>query len=170
MSLRVTPATKLALEATAAASGRSLSQEAEFRIDQSFRNQEYLDQAMALAYGPRLTVLLAVMGRAMNEIGRLAPFPSNWMDQPHIFQEAAGAAGEVIDAFRPPGRSGLPHPIAVAGIVRPLLRAINDPENAPGELKDWAAPLHAKMKNAPPLRIMEGAAEHLKTRGLEDSQ
>src|SRR5437016_8009288 len=67
------------LEAAAAENGRSLSTEAQFRLEQSFRNADYFDQATDLAYGPRLAALLAVIGRAMNEIGRHAPFPTNWM-------------------------------------------------------------------------------------------
>jgi hypothetical protein len=146
MSLRVTPATKRALDAAAISAGRSLSQEAEIRLENSFRGSGYLDQAMDLAYGPRLAVLLTVIGRAMNEIGGHASFPANWMDQAALFDEGVGAVVEALAAFRPEG-SGRPSPILAPMIIRKLLAAIKNPDEA-GELKDWAAPLHAKLGEA----------------------
>jgi len=146
MSLRVTPATKRALDAAAISAGRSLSQEAEIRLENSFRGSGYLDQAMDLAYGPRLAVLFAVIGRAVNEIGRHAPFPTSWMDRAYLFDEVVAAVGEALAAFRPDG-SGPPSPVLAPMIIRKLLAAIKNPDEA-RELKDWAVPLHAKLGEA----------------------
>ncbi len=146
LGLKVTPEIKNKLDAAAKANGRTQSQEAEARIEQTFRGADYLEQAMDLAYGPRLTVLLLLMGRAMNEIGRHAPFPTNWMDQASLFDEAVAAVGEALAAFRPDG-SGPPSPILAPMIIRKLLAAMKNPDEA-RELKDWAVPLHAKLGEA----------------------
>src|SRR5580700_1089780 len=91
LGLMVTPEIKNKLDGVAKLNGRSQSQEAEARLEQTFRNENYLDQAMDLAFGPRLAVLLAALGRAMNETGRLAEFPTDWMSVPALFNEAVGA-------------------------------------------------------------------------------
>jgi hypothetical protein len=107
---------------------------------------------MDLAYGPRLAVLFAVIGRAMNEIGGHAPFPTNWMDQAYLFDEAVAAVVEALAAFRPDG-DGPPSPILAPMIIRKLLAAIKNPDEA-RELKEWAAPLHVKLgEGAERLRI-----------------
>jgi hypothetical protein len=147
------------------------------RLGRSFDRERILDQAIDWVYGPRAAVLLAVIGRAMNEIGRHA-FPADWMKRPEIFDEVAAAVGEIFDAFRPDG-AGPPHPILVAGIVRPLLAAIKDPDRSHGaiagligiadtkwadDLRDWAKPLRKKLGSAASarLRIHAGPAEHMR--------
>src|SRR5882762_5140915 len=79
LGLKVTPEIKNKLDRAAKENGRTQSQEAELRIEQSFRHENVLDQAMELAFGPRLAVLLASVARAMNEAGRLEKFPTDWM-------------------------------------------------------------------------------------------
>lgn len=154
LGLKVTPEIKNKLDAAAKANGRTQSQEAEARIEQTFRGEHYLEQAMELAYGPRLSVLLLLLGRAMNEIGKSAPFPTDWMDQPHIFYQASAAVGEALEAFRPNGGTP-PSPIVAPMIIRKLLAAIKNPEGA-AELKDWATPLHDKLgEAAKSLRVEE---------------
>jgi len=146
LGLKVTPEIKNKLDTAAKANGRTQSQEAEARIEQTFRGVDYLEQAMDLAYGPRLAVLLILIGRAMNEIGRHAPFPTNWMDQAYLFDEAVAAVVEALAAFRPDG-SGLPSAILAPMVIRKLLAAIKNPDEV-RELKEWAAPLHAKLGEA----------------------
>jgi TraY domain-containing protein len=175
LGLKVTPEIKNKLDAAAKENGRTQSQEAESRIEQTFRSQDYLDQAMELAYGPRLAVLLAVMGRAMKEIGQYnAAFPNNWLDQPHLFDETYCVVKEALDAFRPekdrPPRDAIIAPM----IIRTLLHAVKDPDKA-GELKSWGAPLHAKMGTAaarlridPFVQVIEASAEGLRVRYRED--
>lgn len=148
LGIRVPLGLKRRLDTAAEANDRSLSQEAELRLEQSFRNEDYLDQAMNQLYGPRLAVLLTVIGRALNEIGRHAPgvsFPANWMDVPHIFHEAVGAVEEALEAFRPEGKRPSTDPILAPKIIRELLDAIRVPEQADDHLKEWAARLHAKL-------------------------
>src|ERR1700687_5673936 len=100
MSFRVTPELKEKIDRVAGGSGRSVAQEIEIRLEQSFRDAASLDQAIDLAYGPRLAVLLAVMARAMNEIGRHAEFPANWMARMDLIDEAAAVVAEAVAAYR----------------------------------------------------------------------
>ena len=48
LSLRVTPAVRKRLDRLAAASGRSISQEAELRLEQSFSNEALLSELIAV--------------------------------------------------------------------------------------------------------------------------
>ena len=64
-SLRVTSELKTELEEAAESNGRSLSQEAEFRLERTFANQDLLDDVLTLAYGDRLANLLMRIGDAI---------------------------------------------------------------------------------------------------------
>jgi TraY domain len=65
LSLRVTAELKTELEEAAESNGRSLSQEAEFRLERTFANQSLLDDVLTLAYGDRLAKLLMQIGDAI---------------------------------------------------------------------------------------------------------
>src|SRR6478735_1716299 len=65
LSLRVTSELKTELEEAAESNGRSLSQEAEFRLERTFANQSLLDDVLTLAYGDRLAKLLIHIGDAI---------------------------------------------------------------------------------------------------------
>jgi len=148
LGLKVTPEIKNKLDAAAKANGRTQSQEAEARIAATFRDADYLDQAATLAYGPALAVMLAVIGRAVLEISRFAPFPQSWTDHPNLIDEAAWATGKIVAAFG--SGDDLPRGdriILAPMIVAELLAAVRSPGQAAAapQLRDWARPLHAKL-------------------------
>jgi hypothetical protein len=58
---------KRALDAAAEASGRSLSQEAEQRLQQSFREQDLLPQLLELAYGSKLAEVALLLEHSMRD-------------------------------------------------------------------------------------------------------
>jgi predicted transcriptional regulator len=60
--LRVTPELKQRLDAAAEASGRSQSQEAEFRLERSFDRTDLLAEVLTLAYGEEAAALLREAG------------------------------------------------------------------------------------------------------------
>lgn len=72
ISIRVTPQLKARLDRASTASDRSLSQEAELRLEQTFRDQDALLSAMELAYGQSLAGLLQVVGAVMHGTGPAA--------------------------------------------------------------------------------------------------
>jgi len=156
MSLRVTPATKRGLDAAAAATGRSLSQEAESRLEQSFRNENYLDQAMDLAYGRRLTALLKLLGRVMVDVGPIAAIKKtgrhqdavDWMSNAYAFDQTVKAVATVLTALRPDGDAAAPSETAADNSLGEMMAtgaliAIKDRECG-GELGDWALPVRER--------------------------
>jgi hypothetical protein len=85
-----------------------LSQEAEMRLDQSFRNEDLLPQILDLAYGSQTAGLLMLLGRCIYDATAVGPFstkPSpafirDWMRQPYQCLQAAEAAGEILGTLR----------------------------------------------------------------------
>jgi TraY domain-containing protein len=116
MSLRVTPDMKNRLDQAAQDNGRSLSQEAEVRLEQSFRDDDLLPQLMAAAYGERLAGVLMMVGAAMSLAGRgtgtlttlNAEGAANWMDHPWAFEQSRAAIDRVLDTVRPEGEASPP--------------------------------------------------------------
>jgi hypothetical protein len=107
----VTPDLKRKLDESAQRSGRSQSQEAELRIEQSFRDERQAQHFSDLYFGRELAALLEVIGRAMQDAGAHAAAQSagqrggsaNWLENPYGFGTATRAAMKVLDALRPPG-------------------------------------------------------------------
>jgi hypothetical protein len=123
LGLRVTPGLKLALDSAARVSGRSQSQEAEFRIEQTFFDQKRMVEALDLTFGPELAGILLGLGEAMMEAGKFSfvmfelshgkfrrpsgqMFP--WFEVPYAYEQAMQAANAVLEAFKPPGPVLLP--------------------------------------------------------------
>jgi hypothetical protein len=71
LSLRVTAEIKERLEASATYKGRSLSQEAEFRLERSFETQSLLMEVLTLAYGVPLAEFLSALGERLLEFDEL---------------------------------------------------------------------------------------------------
>jgi hypothetical protein len=65
LGLRVTPEMKQRLDEAAAHSGRSQSQEAEFRLERSFDREALLSEALALKYGQNLAGILQALANTM---------------------------------------------------------------------------------------------------------
>ena len=110
LSLRVTPRTKRALDAAAENNGKSLSQEAEARIDQTFRDERLLPQTLDLAYGPRNSGLLFLIGWLTKRVAEISSGPPNrgisaaspdWMTDPWARHQVAEAIRMVADELDP---------------------------------------------------------------------
>src|SRR5262245_2356565 len=72
LGLRVTPTLKQHLDTAAQNGGRSQSQEAEFRLEQSFDRGDLLSDALTLAYSPELAGLLLTIAAAIDHAARHA--------------------------------------------------------------------------------------------------
>jgi hypothetical protein len=111
LSMRITSDLWHRLDQAARASGRSLSAEAEFRLERSFQEQDLLDQVLTLAYGQQLGAVLMAVGTVMKVVGGGAALQSTlsieaverWLDNPYAFAQALQAAVHVIGAMAPPG-------------------------------------------------------------------
>jgi hypothetical protein len=116
LGLRVTPDLKSTLDRAAKISGRSQSQEAEFRIERSFANQRLLTEALELAYGREVAAALLILGEIMRSAGRSAGFHAtktiegadNWFENPYAFEQVSRAAAAWFAGIKPPGDYVLP--------------------------------------------------------------
>ena len=116
VSLRLTGELKNRLDAASKKNDRSLSQEGELRLEQSFRTDRLLNDALALRYGPRLAGILRTIGEVMDNASRLhgldvtqsfIQLGPNWLDSPIAFQVAREAAVEALASLGPNGTAEL---------------------------------------------------------------
>jgi hypothetical protein len=79
LGLRVTPQVKELLDGAASANGRTQSQEAEVRIENSFRDQASVLRALELAFGIENVGVLLMLGLVMQEpvVREAADWPGN---------------------------------------------------------------------------------------------
>jgi hypothetical protein len=153
VSIRMAPALKESLNRASDVNDRSLSQEAELRLERSFRNESLLVDVMETAYGRTLAGLLMVMGRVLQDAGPSIGFlvsrtpdgASRWLENPFAYDQGCHAIHAVLEAFRPEGEiiappmpTDLPIEEFGRGFAAGILRAIADRESG-GELGDWAA-------------------------------
>lgn len=119
ISTRIRADTREALEAAAAASGRSLSQEIERRLRRSFD----IDRgSVAHLGGPQMYAILRTISAVMDLAGKQAFFfrnkalPENtdWLRDPYAYDQAMRAVAHVLEGFRPPGD---PSPPALRPLV-----------------------------------------------------
>jgi DNA end-binding protein Ku len=118
LSFRVTPELKRRLDGAADKSGRSQSQEAEFRLERSFDHEDLLSEALTLAYGRKTAGLLMALAFVMVGVARWWIMPSSpkdtpfswrpdpdkeWTEQPEVFEYAVQAVTTLLNAARPEG-------------------------------------------------------------------
>jgi hypothetical protein len=96
-STRIRPDLRIKLEKAAKDSGRSVSQEVEFRLRRSFTD----DEKIAEMFFDRTTfALMRMVALAIH----LNPLPENnrsWLEDPEQFESAIAAALNVLEAVRP---------------------------------------------------------------------
>src|SRR5215210_4864077 len=91
ISLRVTPDTKYRLDQLAAQSGRSLSQEAEMRLELTFERENLVMDSLEFFYGEQLASVLVLIGtiiwhttlRSAAALDR--DYLEDWLDEPYVF-------------------------------------------------------------------------------------
>jgi hypothetical protein len=111
LNMRTTFEVRHELEGAATASGRSLAQEAEFRIGRTFAAEKSLIEALNYNYDPELAFMMIAIGEAMKMAGRTAAFyaadkpedAQRWWDNPFAFAQAVQAAHAILDARKPAG-------------------------------------------------------------------
>jgi hypothetical protein len=112
LGLRVTKETKFRLDQASHASGRSQSQEAEFRLEHTFNSQSTLFDALDLAYGRHWTGLLLLLAQVAQLTGTRALSVSafnfegceDWVNDPYSYDQAVSAIAFALEAFRPRGK------------------------------------------------------------------
>ena len=114
LGLRVTAETKQRLDAAAEQSGRSQSQEAELRLEQTFAAEYRLG-------GPSMVDLMETIASVMKSTGIHAAFyvtgkamdQGEWMGVPFAFDQAMRAAVAILEHHRPPGEFVTPTPYVI---------------------------------------------------------
>ena len=107
-STRITPETRARLEEGVAQSGRSLAQEIEFRLEQSFaeeKSQSFIATVAARgvydSFGRDDIFLVArLLANAIQMIEAVTG--KIWMDDPETYKQTQVACLKILDAFRPP--------------------------------------------------------------------
>jgi hypothetical protein len=108
---RVTPEMKAHIEAAAKASGRSMSQEVEFRLEQTKERLDLLPDVLRLRFG-ELGAIVALVGYAMERSGRHAAWVTSqgnnaqgdgWLSDATAYDAAVKSAVRVLEVFRPKG-------------------------------------------------------------------
>lgn len=116
LNMRTTFELRRQLEGAASASGRSLAQEAELRIEHSFRDRRLLQEALELAYGREGADILANIGEIMKAAGQHSGFlatstlegSQRWWDNPYAYDQAMRGVVLALKAFRPKGEVVVP--------------------------------------------------------------
>lgn len=105
LGLKVTPAVKISLDQLARQNGRTQSQEAELRLEYSFRDESRAELFHEAAYGAQTAGLLELLGSVIRNaaVSSSTGLLEDWLDDPIAFSRVCGAIGTVLDALRPPG-------------------------------------------------------------------
>jgi hypothetical protein len=180
IAVRARDELKSALERSAAANQRSLSEEAEMRLEQSFRAQGMLDQALELAFGRQSAAVVLLIGRLMREVGTYAALASGrmpdtaggWLADPFAFDQVRMAINRALDAVRPDGEVVVPlrtgqtigpdighadiYGHLGAGLAQVALSAIVG-HGITGDLQSWGEKIRARLGP----EIVDRIAEHI---------
>lgn len=103
----------------AGSSGRSVSEEIELRLEQSFTKQQSMLESLDLIFGREnaaLSMVIAELGKMINlSAGQLAlsrgksePKKACWIDDPFLFNEFSSTLNLLLEAMRPKGEIDLP--------------------------------------------------------------
>jgi hypothetical protein len=116
LTLRAHDDMRAKLEKGANAYGRSLSEEAEFRLNHSFEVESQFDQMLDLAFGSQLGGLMMLIGYLLRDVGNSAGFGSTftlvgakeWLNNPYAFDQATKALAALMEQLRPEGEIEVP--------------------------------------------------------------
>jgi len=119
---RLRPALKLALETAAKQEGRSLSEEIEFRLEQSLDEERHMADALELGFGRQVAGLMLAIGHVMKEAEPARrPGELGWLSNPEAFRQIVESINLLLEAIDPDA-----HPAVWAR----LRRAYNDEDDS----------------------------------------
>jgi hypothetical protein len=145
----VTPNTKRSLDLAAISSGRSLSQEAEARIENSFRDESLLAAAERLAYGGSVNAqIVRLLGETISAANMVAcqRKARGWLDDQSAFDELALVVDMLLRRLRPPAESPPLGPLSKAFVQLPLVRAAGPPDLSAGDGVDYVNRLATELR------------------------
>lgn len=113
LGIRATPELKERLDKAAKRNDRSLSQEAELRLERSFDRGALIDEVLQLAYGKPLAGLIRAIADGMHIVGSGVGFQysgfqphgrSDWTEIPYAYERARRVAVDILERARPAGK------------------------------------------------------------------
>src|ERR1700761_5615635 len=118
-TFRVRPQLDEQLAHAAGSSGRSVSEEIELRLEQSFTKQQSMLEALDLIFGRENASLSMVIAELGKEIavraellavvrGKSEPKKACWIDDPFLFNEFSSTLSLMLEAMRPQGETAVP--------------------------------------------------------------
>jgi hypothetical protein len=126
IGVQVAPKVKGRLDADAEKNHRSLSREAELRLEGSFDRQDLLTDVLSLAYGRRVGAILMILGTVMGQAGIYELYSkaggpllddsndlTSWLDDPDAFEQAMLGVLAALEKLRPEG--GISEPKRTTG-------------------------------------------------------
>src|SRR5262249_10336517 len=153
VGFRSPAALKAQLERAAQQNFRSLSSEAQFRLESTFTGDDLLDQTNDRAHGRDVAGLLMLLARVMKDTGPVAGVRSagttDWLSNPYAFDQVVKAVNQALEGLRPDGDTAPPEETDDARtlgekLARGALIAVGDPDCG-GELGDWAKPVRKRL-------------------------
>jgi hypothetical protein len=94
LSLRVSREARQRLDEAVAASGRSISAEAELRLEMALREERTLGDTLELAFGRQGAAVLEIIGHVMRQEG-------DWLDEPERFDRVYNKIKTILGAVAP---------------------------------------------------------------------
>jgi hypothetical protein len=167
------------LSAAAEKSGRSVSEEIEFRLERTFAGEHSLFELLDLAYGQENVALVMTIAELIRSIGSNAPQlalarskheqqGANWIDDPFLFDQVVKSINEMLESLRPAGEADAPknYQENLRDIGRKSARAILAvlAGTAPADIElvrsGWAARNIAKISASTMFRIKHAAGRN----------
>jgi hypothetical protein len=99
LTIRVSPDVRRALEDAAAFSGRSISSEAEQRVEAGLAGERHFTEVLAQVAGVQGSALLELIGHMMRQQG-------DWLDDASAFSTMRRRIDLLLDAVAPPAPPG----------------------------------------------------------------
>lgn len=151
IGLRLPERLRAKLEQSAKRNDESLNREIVNRLERSFDRQDLLIEALTLAYGGHVAGRLLMIGRAMQEAGRLAAAAANprtspdlWVQQPFAYRQAMKAVMMVLFDFRPEGDPAAPKTTWLPDDIKVELIGSHVAKSLTESVKGKASPEHRK--------------------------
>jgi hypothetical protein len=112
LSMRIAPETRKQLEDEAAQTGRSITQQAELRLEQSLRDEKRASLFHDAVYGRQAAAVLEALANAIRGTVAVGGFLSpcrdtvasgDWLSDPHVFAQVEAAVEVIFRGLRPDG-------------------------------------------------------------------
>lgn len=169
LTIRIRDETRIALQRNANENQRSLSEEAENRLEYSMQIAENSRQVLDYAHGPFVTAILFIVAKIMHDTGSVSGFVSGvspsdtqkWVSNPYVFSQIIQALTLLFKAIEPqgdieiprlkisPSRAHVDPDLEKIGenVTLNVLRMITTPalDNSNGELAQWATPIRERL-------------------------